>query len=453
VLERFEILPKSGFSPLGEVTGRLERVLEASVADETEIVWLERKHCWVTNGGQPKGFVEEPRLSVMVRVIEAQRMGWFRSETPELNEIEAGVRQALALAKVQPRLKENPVLPTSAESLRPDHKLRDRQLSRLDEGSAKDLIDGWCRDREKARLDWSEAHLVVLNSHGLRRRAVATETTLAVEVGQGPGAGRAAGSARSLEDLGAEAIFERARGRRAPGAGAEAPTGSVPVLLSPEATIELVNVLNAYAFSGRAYLDGTSFLSRHRNVQVFDRSFHLDDDGTREDGLPFPFDFEGSIKKPVGLIVDGKPSTPALTRHQGVMAGLEPTAQAVGGQESLFGNLFMHPGTATSEELLEAAAGGLFIGWIDPPECFDPSQLSLRTVARGVRRIDGDGQLGEAVGDLVWEDKLLRLLARLGGIGEQIAVRAMPSTPLGGISAPVVVLHEAEGFRRLKAGS
>jgi predicted Zn-dependent protease len=222
----------------------------------------------------------------------------------------------------------------------------------------------------------------------------------------------------------------------------------VPVLFTGEAVIELLNVLNTFAFSGRAFVEGTSFLARHRNVQVFDRGFNLCDDGTRTPGLPFPFDLEGSPKAPLDLIVDGQPSTPALTYQQGAETGLVPTAQAVGGQDALFGNLFLLPGEASEEELLAAADGGIHVGWLDRPECFDPGHLHLRARARGVRRVEG-GKLGPPLPELVWEDSLLRALARLRAVGRDPVVRAVSSTPLGAISAPALVLTESEGFRVL----
>lgn len=440
-------MPKPGFSPLEEVAARLEKVLAVSVADETELVWLERRRCWVKNRGHERSFFEQPRRTVIARVVERRRLGWHRTETAEPGELETGLRHALALAKVQPRLKERQVFSAAGEPVQPGAGLYDPALSQLEESSAKALLEELCHRGEGGHLSWSEARLLVLNSHGLRRQAVVTEVSLDLQAGQGLGAGHAAGSARTLGALDPARTCERAWSRVARGSPTDLPNPGVPVLLAPEATIELLHVLNAYAFSGRAYLDGSSFLSRHRGVQVFDRRFNLDDDGTRPDGLPFPFDLEGSLKKPLELIVDGRPSTPALNQHQGVETGLDPTAQAVGGQDSLFGNLFLRPGEGSDEELARTAAGGVFIGWLEPAECFAPPQLGIRTLARGVRKIEPDGSLGAPMPDLVWEDKLLRALAQLGGVGRESVARVMPSTPLGGISAPAILLEGVDGLR------
>lgn len=438
---------KRGFHRFDDVRSCLDRVLATSVADETEVVWLERRRGRASSRADEAPLIEDPRLTVLVRVVEAGRQGWYRTDTPDANLLESGVRQALAMAKVREKLKRRPVMPTDGEEYRAPRRLLDREISHLTPKAAQDLLGALCADEEAARLAWSDTRLVICNSHGLRRSAASTEATLYVAAGRGAGSGFAAASARRLADLEPEAVRDRARRLRGHGTPAAPPAAPVPVALAGEATVQWLSVLNAFAFSGRSFLDGTSLLARHRNVQVFDRKFNLRDDGTAP-GLSFPFDFEGSQKRCLDLIVEGTPSTPALSHAQSQQAGLAPTAQAVGGQEALFSHLFLLPGESAEAELLAAADGGLFVGWVDRAECYDPAHLRVRMVARGVRRIAG-GELAEPVADFVWHESLLAALARLRAIGESPVVLATATTPLGGISAPAVVLEESGKFQAL----
>ena len=423
----------------------LEKVLSTSVADETEIVWLERRCGRASSREEDSPSLEKPRLSVLVRVVEAGRQGWFRTDTPDPNLLEGGVRQALAMSKVSHKFKRRPILPTDDDEFRAPRRLLDPEISRLSPVAAQQRLSDLCEEDEKTRLTWTDTRLFIMNSHGMVRSSASTEATVLFESGQGPGAGCAAASARRLAELDPVALRERARQHRGSGDAAQLPDGCVPVVLSPEATIQWLNVLNAFAFSGRSFLDGTSFLSRHRNVQVFDRKFNLRDDGTAP-GLPVPFDFEGSRKRPLDLIVDGKPSTPALNHVQSVQAGFAPIAQAVGGQDALFSNLFLMPGEVSGADLLAEAEGGIRIGWLESTECFEPSQLKVRMLARGVRQIEG-GSLGQPLPDFVWHESLLGALARLRAVGDEPVVLAVPTTPLGGISAPSIVLEESSGFQ------
>lgn len=439
---------KKGFRRFDDIRAALDQVLASSVADETEVVWLERRRAEVTTTDPEPKTVENPRLTVLVRVVEGGRQGWFRTDTPDANLLEGGVRQALAMARGGSKLKRQPVLPADDDEVRAPRHLLDRDISRLRPPAARAFLEELCGEDEAARLGWSEARLVIHNSHGLRRSAAVSEVTLDVRSGSGPGAGFASGSARRLKELGGEAIRDRARSLRGQGGATAFEDGEVPVLLAPEATIEWLNLLNAFAFSGRSFLEGTSFLTRHRNIQVFDRALNLRDDAEGQ-GLPFPFDFEGSLKRPVDLIVEGQPSTPALTHVQGATTGLEPTAHSVGGQDALFSNLVLLPGPSSEEELLAAAEGGIRIGRLERCECFEPQTLQVRAIARGVRRIEG-GRLAAVLPDLVWEVGLLGCLARLRAVGSETVVRTMPTTLLGGISAPALVLEETGGMRPLE---
>lgn len=440
------------FVPMRRVRDLLDEVIDTSVADETEIVWFERRHGEARTGGASRR--ENPRLTLLIRVVEGGRLGWHRTEVAELGMLQNGIRHALAVATAQPKVRQVPVFPSYADPIDFDIPLLDRSIASLDAKGGARLLDGWCAGCE-GKLHWSETRVAVVNSHGLRRAAGTTEISLDVSCGTGPGAGRAAGSARRLDELHAERIVERARSRRAKapvregklGDGVDLADGSV-LVFSPEATVQLLDVLNTFAFAGRAFLDGSSFLSQHRNVQVFDRSLHVRDDAHRLPGMAFPFDLEGVAKRPVDLVVEGQPSTPALNRLQGGQSGLEPTGHSVGGQDAMFGNLFMLPGASSERQLIEAADGGLWVSWLDTAECIESERLEVRIAARGVRRIEG-GRMGCSVPDMQWETSLLSALARVQGIGSESVVRAMPSTPLGGISAPALALFGVSGLSLL----
>jgi len=178
---------------------------------------------------------------------------------------------------------------------------------------------------------------------------------------------------------------------------------------------------------------------------VFDRSINLRDDGTRPDGLPFPFDLEGSPKAPVDLVIQGTPKTPALDQRQAALLGLPPTAHSITGNDARAQNLFLLPGEKTESDLLAAAEGGIWIGWLDHLECFEPKRVLARALARGARRIR-DGKLADALPDLVWEDSLLRALANVIGVADNPVRRFGRAGILGGFSAPSIAVTEVAGL-------
>lgn len=424
---------------IDDIAGRIQTVLEQSPADETEIVWLEVQRGAARRKNKRVEVSIQPERTVLVRVLDLGRVGSFRTGASEIGQLSDGVRYAMGQSRVREPLAGLPHLPADFTKLPDDGALLDPELAEMNSNKMRSwLLDLPIRD-ESLHATWTHARVLVFNSRKVRRKAETTAIGFEVHAGRKPGAGRSVDASRQFGALDAQALIERARSRHASGEPGELPKGPVPVLLSSTATIELVDLLNQTSFSAMSYYDGTSFLREHINVQVFDRRFNLKDDGTDPAGLPFPFDLEGTAKHAVDLIHDGAPKTPTLDQRQAAVLGLPPTAHAIGGNNARAENLFLMPGNESAEDLLAAADGGLFIGWLDHVECFEPKRVGFRARARGVRRIE-NGKLGAAVPDFVWEDSLLRAFSGLAGLGADTARRLGDDGYTGGISAPPVAL-------------
>lgn len=433
-------------SPLADVLVLLERAVQASPADETELVYVEARH------GETglRGAREAPATSertVFARVHERGRVGTHRTGALTPAELDSALRQALAQARVRAPLPGLPHLPTDPTPLGGGADLYDPEIAALDAARAQSLLRRWAAAGEQPRLRWSAGQFVVLNNRGVRREVRVTAAELEARSGQGPAAGRATGAARTLSGLGAELIAERARARRRAAAELAQPdAASAAVWLSGEAAAILIALLNHNAFTARAYRDGTSFLRDHLGTQVFDSRFTLRDDATDVAGLPFPFDLEGTAKRAVELVAAGTPRTPALDQRHAALLGLPATGHATAGDDARAENLFLLAGEATDLELAAAAEGGVFWGAITKAEVYDPRRMQVRLRATGVRRVNASGA-GEALPDVLWEGSLLRAFSRLLAVGRE-SVRVTPGDRLlGGVVAPSLVVAEMPGLR------
>ena len=241
-------------------------------------------------------------------------------------------------------------------------------------------------------------------------------------------------------------MVERALERHTTGEAAELPAAPVSVVLSPEATSALIDILNRVAFSAVSYYSGSSFLREHLDVQVFDRSINLRDDAADPQGLPFPFDLEGSPKKPLHLILKGSPKTPALDQRQAAQLGLSPTGHAIGGNDARAMNLFLDPGSVDESDLVQQTGDGLWIDWLDGVECFEPARVQIRANARGVRRIES-GRIISSLPDVVWEDSLLRAFSNLIGVANTPIQRISADGFLGGVSTPCIAFSGVSQLR------
>lgn len=435
--------------PLGWISTLLERAVTSSPADETEIVWIEVRRSRAAVGLRTAEPSVRTERNALVRVREGGRRGSFRIGTPDAGVLELAVRHAMAAARGAQR-RPTPPLPGPEEAVPERRNTFDRRLATLEPSGAEQLLRSLARTGETATLDWSEGRVLVRNSRGLVRRSKATSATVNVRSGEGAAAGLCCQSARSLEQLGAAAVFERARTRRAPRGRTVPLAGTRPVamVLSPEAVIELIDQLNHHAFAAHAYREGSSFLRSHIGVQVFDRRFHLRDDAADVRGLPFPFDLEGRSKRPLDLVEHGVPKTPTLDTWSAYDLGLEPTGHCVGGEEAYALNLLMEPGDLSQSALLERIGQGLWVSRLDGVEVFDPARMRFRARCRGVRTIAG-GILTDGAPELSWEDSLLRLFSALPALGSELAARVSHDGLLGGTAAPAVGLEDVEGLEPL----
>ena len=381
-------------------------------------------------------------------MLDRGRVGTHRLGSSQLGEIQNGVRSAIAQSRVRDPLPGLGHLPSGEDELPSLPSVHDLELAQLQTREARRMLTDQLGDDERGVLDWTDAAVAVFNSRGVRRGVKVTAAELSVACGAGPRQGRSTRAARHLSDLDFAAVADTARRRRADEL-AEAPIeGPVPLLLAPEAVVSLVELLSREALSAKSYHDGISFLREHLGVQVFDRSLDLRDDATDPHGIAFPFDLEGSAKRPVELIVKGAPKSPTLDLRQAAVLGLPSTAHAIGGNDSQALNLFLEGGELDEAELLRRADGGLWIGALDRIETLEPRRLLFRARASRVRRIR-QGRLGRAVPPLRWEDSLLRALSDVAGIGREPTVCLTGDRYLGGASAPALALGPVAGLAPL----
>lgn len=434
------------------MVARLERALADSPADETDIVWLDARRAQESHGrGRPDSLDLQER-TLLVRVRESGRTGLHRAGSAEPADLGRAIREALAQARLTAP-SPPPLLPPGASDPLPPQAsgetLADPELARMTAARAREILQRLAERSEQAQLGWADGSLVVANSRGLRRTAVLTSAWISVICSRTPGAGQAEAVARSLDRLDATAVFARARSHQAPDEAtepAEAPQGPVPVVLSPEAAGRLIELLNRLALTSTSFADGA--LRDQLGAPVFHPAFSLRDDGTDPRGVPLSFDLLGSARRPVDLVDRGVLLTPAVDDRLAARIDRPATPHLVAPDEARASHLFVLPGDLgiPDTELLGRADGGLWVGALDALEGFDPGTLRFRAVARGVRRL-ADGALGAALPDLVWEDDLQALLARLLGVGRE-AVSIPTGDPLfGATTSPGLAFAEVRGLR------
>jgi predicted Zn-dependent protease len=209
--------------------------------------------------------------------------------------------------------------------------------------------------------------VAVANSHGIRARHRSTRAALLTVMMDGFASGAASGYAHAgspdVGDIDAEALGAEAarKGDEMRGAQAAEP-GEYEVVLEEHAVAGLLEYLSFIGFSGLAHEEGRSFMELGRKVMSADVSIW--DDGGDPSGMPSPIDFEGVVRKRVGLIDRGVARAIVHDAATGSRAGTGSTGHALpapnlSGPMAL--NLFMGPGSTPRDALIAGVERGVWV--------------------------------------------------------------------------------------------
>lgn len=440
-------MPGSLLTAPEQALATLREVVALSPADETAITWIETRQALAgTRSGSAR--TAPPAHAIQVRVIEAGRLGVYRPANTDPAELSASIRQAMAQARAAEPLPAGMHLtPEDASPVEDAPALFDDDVAALTPERAQQALREHAREGETARLTWSESALTVVTSRGFSRHLRATSVGLEVRCGRHPGAGTAAGAARTLAGVDAGTVFARARRRDAHGEPAEWPAPA-SIVLSPEATATLAAAFGAHGLAAAAWHADEGFCRRHRGTAALASVLTLIEDGSRAHGLPFPLDSTGARRRAATLVAEGVLQGPVADPLEAARLGVLATRPTLTGEEGGPEHLFVLPGGVADDDLLAAAGDGIYVGHLDSFECWADAALTAQTVARGLHRIER-GALTAPLPDAVWTTTLPSALAAIQALGTEIVVVPNPPPSLGGTGAPASLLRAVGGWQPL----
>jgi PmbA protein len=190
--------------------------------------------------------------------------------------------------------------------------------------------------------------------------------------------------------------------------------------------------------SAEAVQRGRSLFADREGDEIANPLLRLADDGTAPDGLATsPFDGEGSPRRRVPLIEDGKLLTFLFDARTARKGGRETTASSVRSSYRTppsvgTGNLVVEAGDRSMEELLAQAGDGLYVtDVVGLHSGVNPVSGTFSVGATG-RLIEG-GELGRPVREITIASDLVTMLRSVQGVGSDSrwvpfggSVRAVP---------------------------
>jgi predicted Zn-dependent protease len=182
----------------------------------------------------------------------------------------------------------------------------------------------------------------------------------------------------------------------------ELPPGRYEVILQSRCVAYLLDFFTAYGFNARAVDEGVSFCSV--GEEQLDPALSIWDDATDSRQVGLGIDAEGTPKRRVDLVRDGRVVGLTHDRRTAAKGGTVSTGHAVPGGAS-FGavatNVFMD-GSVTSpvDELIGEVGRGLLVRDFWYTRVLDPRTLVVTGLTRNGVFLIEDGRLGPAVSNL-----------------------------------------------------
>ena len=364
--------------------------------------------------------VAESDVWLYVRCILGKRSGAASTNRLEAGALDEVVERARASAQASPEDPDYPGLGAPSEYATVE--AYDPSTARYSAEKRAQAAGIVCHMAAEKKLNASGAfisgasELAVANSQGVSAYHAATQADFQTVVMSEDSSGRARQSAwraadLPIESLSREAIQKAELGRRP----RPVQPGEYPVVFDPYVTHDLLSLLNAHGMGAQAVQEGHSWMNDRTGLQAMGSQVSIWDDGLDPDGLPLPFDFEGTPKRRVDIVRQGVVGGPVFDRATAYKAHTNSTGHAISpnfqNMGPLAANLFMETGDTSLEEMIRSTGRGLYISRFWYTRLVHPRDCVVTGMTRdGVFMIEA-GELAYPVKNLRFTESYVKALA------------------------------------------
>ncbi len=427
-----------------------ERVLSLSAANQTEVIIMsEDSGLTRFANSYIHQNVAERNVGLRVRAVVGKKIGVASSNDLSQEALERVVERAMTIAKLQPENPDFTSLPSPATVA---------EIEAFDEATASFSPE----DRAKAvglvcqlalnngliasgAFTTGAGELAVANSLGIFAYYSTTTADINTVIMSDDSAGYAAATAWKVgeintEVVGAEAV-EKALQTRNP---RELPPGRYPVILEEYAVADMLETLAYLGFGALAVQEGRSFMVDSFGKQIMSDAISIWDDGLDPTGLPMPFDFEGVPRQRVDLIKGGVAEAVVYDSYTAGKEGRASTGHGLPAPNTygpIPGHIFMAPGEASKEEMLETMERGLWVTRFHYTVPVHPKLAIVTGMTRDGTFLIEKGEVAYPIKNLRFTQSYIEALTNVELVGR--ATRLQQSW-FGGVRAPALKLAEFE---------
>ncbi len=380
--------------------------------------------------------VGESDVTVSLRVFLGSREGAAATNRLDDDSLDEVVARATASARVSPENPEFPGLrgPATYEIVRSFDEITAEYAPAERAKAVKEVCDLAASKDLNAfgAFTTGVTELALANSEGMFAYHATTNAdfqTVVMEK-EGPASGWANQSGWQVEEIPAETLGKEAIVKTDMGRDPQVPEpGEYTVVLDPYAVQDLVMMLNMTGMGANAVQEGRSWMNGRIGEQTFSPAITIWDDGLDPNGVPMPFDYEGTPKQRVDLIKDGVVVGPVYDRTTAKKEEKESTGHGLPPSVRNFSpiatNLFMAPGDATVEEMIASTDRGIYITRFHYTRPVHPANCVITGMTRDGAYWIEDGKIQYPLKNLRFTQSYVEALGEVEAIGKETQLLTM----------------------------
>ncbi|HEC78212.1 MAG TPA: TldD/PmbA family protein [candidate division WOR-3 bacterium] len=393
--------------------------------------------------------VSESNSSVSVRVAFGKKIGAASTNSLDFKKIKETIDWAEEIARYQ---KENADF-TSFPAVKKD-RYRDVKtfVKRTAAFSSRDRARAVSEIVDTAKkyslvsygsVSNGAAEICIGNSSGTFAYAVCGDVFCNIVMSGKNSSGYVQSGSRDVNEMDFRALAEAAAKKAVMSADPiEIEPGRYTTIFEPLAASEFLDFLAYYAFNGKFFEEGRSFLTGKLGQKVVDESITIIDDPFRKTGFAFPFDFEGVPKRRYVLIEKGIAKNVVYDSLTASRAGKKSTGHALSAPNP-FGpiplNLVMKGGADSIAKLIKDTKKGILVTRFHYTNVIEPHKLTFTGMTRDGTFLIENGEITKGIKNLRFTENIVDCLNCIAGLTKRPALVASEPGYGGRFATGVIV--------------
>ncbi len=364
--------------------------------------------------------VSEVNNEITIRVAKRRRVGIVSINDLSLQRVEEALYSAMEIASHTPEDPDFPGFPGGRKRY-PEvssYFRRTAIFSPIKRAEKVDIIVKIAKDYNLhafGSVTNGESEIAVVNSKGVFAYHTGTDIFVNVTMQDTHVSGYAEATSRDVKEIDFEEVARKAAEKavRAKNPKDIRP-GKYQVILEPLATRDFIIYLAWIGFGAKAYIEKTSFMYGKIGKKVTGSNITIFDDPLNPKGFPFPFDFEGVLRKKVFFIKKGVATGVATDSKTAKKLKMKNTGHALPrGIGALPLHLHFLKGKDDFSKMISSVDNGLLVTRFHYQNIIDPKNTVITGMTRDGLFLVKKGEIVTGVKNLRFTQSILEALKKV----------------------------------------